>query len=63
MARFAAAAGGAQAVSLTVPVPGGSATLHLVVGAAEVKGMGIDDDAMSIMTGASGLSEATPSES
>ncbi|KAI3429238.1 hypothetical protein D9Q98_005337 [Chlorella vulgaris] len=61
MARFAAAAGGAQAVSLTVPVPGGSATLHLVVGAAEVKGMGIDDDAMSIMTGASGLSEATPS--
>lgn len=41
---------------------GGTARLHLVVGATEVKGMGVDDDAMSVMTGASGLSSTSPSE-
>ncbi|PSC67340.1 hypothetical protein C2E20_8974 [Micractinium conductrix] len=59
MARFAPAPGGpprVQQVALTVPLGGGSATLHLLVGATEVKGMGPDDDAMSVMTGASGLS-------
>ncbi|EFN59880.1 hypothetical protein CHLNCDRAFT_132885 [Chlorella variabilis] len=59
MARFAAAHG-AQAVALAVPVPGGRATLHLVVGAAEVKGMALDDDAMSVLTGASGITESSP---
>lgn len=61
MARFAAAHG-AQAVALAVPVPGGRATLHLVVGAAEVKGMALDDDAMSVLTGASGITESSPGE-
>jgi hypothetical protein len=61
MATFAAG-GGAQQVALTVAIVGGGrAVLHLVVGAAEVKGMALDDDAMSVMTGASGLSSASPS--
>ena len=62
MAKFAASTGGAQQVALTVAMAGGGrAVLHLVVGAAEVKGMALDDDAMSVMTGASGLSSTSPS--
>jgi hypothetical protein len=61
MAKFAAGRS-PQQVALTVPIVGGGrAVLHLVVGASEVKGMALDDDAMSVMTGASGLSSASPS--
>ncbi len=53
----------AQEMALPVALAGGGrATLHLVVRATEVKGVGVEDDAMSVMTGASGLSSTSPSE-
>ena len=70
MGRFAAAGGAAlQPVVLPVGLPGGGrCTLHLAVRATEVQGHlalgggAADDDAMSVMTGASGLTSSGPSE-